>query len=654
MKIRRIMVIFMVGLSVLPILLFSIIISQHVYNQHDKSLEVEFSSYARQANYVIESFYKDSVNSLVYISDQHFVKNLFYSDKKNQNNKINEFRSYGKALVEKNQYIDNVILTDNRNSYITSIYKVNNDMLNKVLGKDNLIMKDNFSEFFMAEGKSTPVFIARKPFYDETAHLKGNVICVYNSIAISNLIETIKNKRANNIVFIDFNGNVLSYPYNRIQKYSENVIYNPIKNKISSAYNNNYNYKANKKYNNNGAKKWTFIDKNSVSNGLILVTANQDILFSSYNEQHSVIIFVSTTLCIIALISTLFFVHFYTVPMKQLLSTLRLKQRGDKFARFDVNTNNEYQELSDAFNDLIDDISESENTYRTVVEMNDNIVFEYNIIKDIVKFSENFNEKFSFRAKTLSYRDSFIFNAKVHPKDVRKYKQTLVNLIKMKSLEQGEFRFKSIYGDYVWYMLRMRMLYDSRNLPYKVVGVMVDIDNAKKKETAFVKKAEYDALTGLLNRATFEKRLVNEFELARVRKKIDALFFVDIDDFKIYNDKYGHACGDEVLVFIAKAIKLVTENYGFSGRYGGDEFLFCITSQDSQLNMKKFASDVISELNKGFFSNIVCKQINVSCSIGISFFSESGSNIDSIIEEADQAMYEIKKSGKSDYAIFDK
>ena len=198
--------------------------------------------------------------------------------------------------------------------------------------------------------------------------------------------------------------------------------------------------------------------------------------------------------------------------------------------------------------------------------------------------------------------------------------------------------------------MRTATLKDNDGKPVKVVGVMVDIDRGKKSEQQLTERASYDALTELYNRETIENQIDNEISLSEMRKSEMAVLFIDVDDFKHYNDNYSHATGDQVLKFLAKTIKTEVEGIGFGGRYGGDEFIVLL--RDAETNDPAlFAQRIIAKLNEGFDADIG-EHLTVSVSIGIALIKDNyNTRVEYLIGKADDAMYSVKKSGKSNYAF---
>lgn len=339
-----------------------------------------------------------------------------------------------------------------------------------------------------------------------------------------------------------------------------------------------------------------------------------------------------------------------TKPLQTIEETLVKVRRGDHEARIPTAvSNNEYGQMSRAFNNLLDEIVVSEDRYRTITEMSDNIIFEWNFKTNEVFFSNNFNKKFSYRAPSDHFGDSFLLKAKLHEEDSERYKADLEKLGRGEEFKHNEYRMKNIYGDYIWVLMRTATLHDKDGNPLKIVGVILDIDRAKKSEQQLTERASFDALTELYNRETIESQIDNEITLSEARKSEMAVLFIDVDDFKHYNDQYSHATGDQVLKFVARTIKGVVSEFGFAGRYGGDEFIVCV--RNAEINdPTRVAQDIINRLDEGFDCD--GEHLTVSVSIGISMIKDDyNTRVEYIIGKADDAMYSVKKNGKSNYAF---
>lgn len=368
---------------------------------------------------------------------------------------------------------------------------------------------------------------------------------------------------------------------------------------------------------------------------------------SSVSGARKVVIIIT----VLAAAAIIFVCYVFTEPIKKLISVISQKNKGDANVRLELDSNDEYGQISIEFNAMFDSIFESEQRYRTVVSMMDNVVFEINLKTFKVYVSNNFNQKFSYRAKDESIGESFLYKMKIHKDDMKRYKDDLDSIVSSQGDKwEGEYRMKNLYGDFSWIRVKGKKFFDRSGAPSKIIGLLVDIDKEKKSAITLIQKASFDALTQLYNRPTFLRTLDEEMGKSFTRRSLDALMFIDLDDFKHFNDEYGHKCGDEVLKFVADTIKEVTYERGFGGRLGGDEFVMCLTDLTLIGDAGKAAAEVISILNEGFVSESTELHFNIHCSIGIAFFRENGSNSAELLEAADTAMYKIKKSGKSNFA----
>lgn len=405
------------------------------------------------------------------------------------------------------------------------------------------------------------------------------------------------------------------------------------------------------KYRESGTEYTSVVAKVGGENGLSTIVScpsGRENIF--YNAVLIPLIVAAVILALVSIGAAFIVSSSVTKPLKTIEETLEKIRRGDHEARIGNMANNEYGQMSRAFNNLVDEIVISEDRYRVISEMSDNIIFEWNFRSNEVIFSNNFNKKFSYRAPSDHFGDSFLLKAKVHPDDVERYRKDLDGLEKGRNFERNEYRIKNIYGDFIWVLMRTATLKDEDGNIQKVVGVMVDIDRAKKSEQQLTERASYDALTELYNRETIEGQIDNEISLSEMRKSEMAVLFVDVDNFKHYNDNYSHATGDQVLKFLAKTIKETIDGIGFAGRYGGDEFVMMVRNAEVN-DPAKIAQSLTNKLSEGFDADIG-EHLSVSVSIGIAVIKDNyNTRVEYLIGKADDAMYSVKKSGKSNYAF---
>lgn len=320
--------------------------------------------------------------------------------------------------------------------------------------------------------------------------------------------------------------------------------------------------------------------------------------------------------------------------------------------RFKVtNRKSELGEIQTSFNDLLDEVFLSEERHRTIAELSDNMLFEWDFHKERMYGSPNMLAKFELDMDQSTLSNGKFIDSLMNPEDSEKYKRDINVLLKNKNGYSGEYQLKTKNGALIWVSLRAVCITDRLGEPLRVIGVMTDIDNEKKLELQLSERASYDFLSQLYNRNTFIRNLTSEVE-RRGTKRV-AVLFIDVDDFKFINDRYGHTIGDEVIRFVADTIrKKVDDRGGFAGRLGGDEFVLCFTNQEDIENIENISMDIINELYEGYNSTDGAMHIDVKASIGVAYCPEHTEDVNELLSFADTAMYFVKKNGKTNYHIY--
>ena len=325
---------------------------------------------------------------------------------------------------------------------------------------------------------------------------------------------------------------------------------------------------------------------------------------------------------------------------------------GSTDIRFKVtNRSSELGEIQTSFNELLDEVFLSEERHRTIAELSDNMLFEWDFHKERMYASKNMLAKFDIDTDSATLSNGKFIDSLMSQDDAEKYKRDMNGLLKNKSGYSAEYQLKTKSGAVIWVSLRAVCITDRLGEPLRVIGVMTDIDNEKKLELQLSERASYDFLSQLYNRNTFIRNLTSEIE-RRGTKRV-AVSFIDVDDFKFINDRYGHTIGDEVIRFVADTIRTkVDDRVGFAGRFGGDEFVLCFTNQDDIANIENISMDIINELYEGYTTADGAMHIDVKASIGVAFCPEHTEDVNELLSFADTAMYFVKKNGKTNYHIY--
>lgn len=200
---------------------------------------------------------------------------------------------------------------------------------------------------------------------------------------------------------------------------------------------------------------------------------------------------------------------------------------------------------------------------------------------------------------------------------------------------------------------RLEQIYDDETGIDYYLLVLSDISERKSLERELHSLAYFDKLTGLPNRRMFIDFLMKRIKKAERSPCPFALFFMDLDDFKNINDTMGHEAGDVLLKQVAKRLKEIFRSSDLVARLGGDEFIMLIetTSTPDPVDLALLADKAIQMLSS---HPIVLngRALTIGTSIGIATYPDNGNDADSLIKNADTAMYAAKKSGKNNYAFY--
>ena len=200
-----------------------------------------------------------------------------------------------------------------------------------------------------------------------------------------------------------------------------------------------------------------------------------------------------------------------------------------------------------------------------------------------------------------------------------------------------------------WVALHTSPMKDITGKVERVNGVITDITDQKRLEMKLKQMAYYDELTDLPNRNLIQKHLKKTLARSRRHEYSFAVMFIDLDGFKAVNDKLGHECGDLLLVEVAERLNNLVREEDLTGRLGGDEFI--IVFEETNANeVEQIAERIIASASKPYIIND--NEANISPSIGISLYPKDGDDIETLIKNADKAMYYAKNNGKNSYKFY--
>ncbi|OAI49136.1 hypothetical protein AYO45_03265 [Gammaproteobacteria bacterium SCGC AG-212-F23] len=205
-------------------------------------------------------------------------------------------------------------------------------------------------------------------------------------------------------------------------------------------------------------------------------------------------------------------------------------------------------------------------------------------------------------------------------------------------------------GSKFWANTIITPLYDFNHHLLGFGKVTRDLTERKQSEDEILYLSNHDTLTNLHNRSAFIDTLKNEIQKSSHMNTSLAIMMLDLDNFKIVNDTFGHHIGDQLLMIIAKQLQETVRKEDFVARFGGDEFVIILTDIADETYVKNLAETLINRFNKPF--KIENHYFHVTISIGIAISPRAGTDEISLIKSADIALYSVKELGRSQYQIF--
>jgi diguanylate cyclase (GGDEF)-like protein/PAS domain S-box-containing protein len=297
-----------------------------------------------------------------------------------------------------------------------------------------------------------------------------------------------------------------------------------------------------------------------------------------------------------------------------------------------------------------DDLSPDEvaRRYRTLIEQLPLVVYldEVDSISSNIFTSRQIEPILGYSVEEWA-TDPELFTRLLHPDDRERVLDAHVRTHETHEPLSLEYRLIARDGRVVHLRDEGVIVVDEHGKPLYLHGYLLDITREREAEHQLRQLALYDPLTGLANRAFFHERLKHAIQLRHEEGHATGLLYIDLDDFKGINDRWGHDLGDEVLHEIGKRIERSVRPGDTAARLGGDEFAVVLTEPVTPDDAVSVAERLRTEIGRPLESG--SGPLYTAASIGIAF----GSNDETLLKEADIAMYRAKNHSEMGYAFFD-
>lgn len=198
--------------------------------------------------------------------------------------------------------------------------------------------------------------------------------------------------------------------------------------------------------------------------------------------------------------------------------------------------------------------------------------------------------------------------------------------------------------------MNISMMQSNKGLTTHYVVIFSDISERKQNEVNLRYLANNDVLTGLANRAMFTRRLTQIIAVAQLHGEKLALLFLDLDRFKHVNDSFGHSMGDALLIEAARRLQSCLTDEHLICRFGGDEFVILLRSADDLDMINHVAEQLLKQIERPF--KLQGREFFISTSIGISVWPDDSLQPETLIKNADLAMYHAKEEGRGNFQYY--
>ncbi|RJX30138.1 MAG: PAS domain S-box protein [Oxalobacter sp.] len=232
----------------------------------------------------------------------------------------------------------------------------------------------------------------------------------------------------------------------------------------------------------------------------------------------------------------------------------------------------------------------------------------------------------------------------------REFYQSFWRMLVQEGNWQGEIWNCRKNGEEYAAWLSVSTMRDESGTVRHYIGIADDITESKEIQERMEYLAYHDSLTGLPNRMLANDRLEQAIVHANRIKSRVAVMFLDLDDFKTINDTLGHSVGDIMLKAVAERLRLCVRESDTVSRLGGDEFLVMLNDVSEIEAINRIAVNMLDKVNKTY--HVGEHDLTISTSIGIAVFPEDGSDRDTLLKNADMAMYNAKQSGRNTHRFF--
>lgn len=325
----------------------------------------------------------------------------------------------------------------------------------------------------------------------------------------------------------------------------------------------------------------------------------------------------------------------------------KIASTGNLFAKTTMTGKDELFDLSTQINLMIESVRVSTERDHAILESIEDAYFELDLAGNLTFYNDALSRIFRYEKKIL---DNMNFRNLLDDDSAEKASEPFKNLYKTGiPIKVIETELKLENGRKIFLESSASLIKDNKGTTIGFRGISRDVTKQKESSEKLLYMVDHDSLTGLLNRKAFHENLEKELSYAERYQQQRVVMYMDLDKFKKVNDTFGHDAGDHLLKGFANRVKKILRDTDLVYRLGGDEFAVILT------NPQETAPDIIAQRIIDVMAHPFYQKSHVidfvTTSIGISFFPSHGTDAQTLLQCADNAMYEAKKM-RNQYVIF--
>ena len=368
-----------------------------------------------------------------------------------------------------------------------------------------------------------------------------------------------------------------------------------------------------------------------------------------FRESQSSKLTMTLVLAILGVIAAFLLLQMYIAFLKRKLEFEKkeLKAANEELVAAEVELKKQYDKLSRKGEEL----RLSEERYKLAVDGVNDGIWDWDNEKNNIFISSRCWSILGYKENEQTNRlDVLVKN--IHPDDREKFTKAIESYIsgKSKRLFQMELRIKTGTGDYKWVLIKGKAIFNQDEVLIRMAGSLTDINDRKLAEEKIHQMAYYDNLTGLPNRTLLMDRFSIAAANALRKKRMVAICFLDLDNFKTINDTLGHTYGDELITDVGQFIKEQMRKGDTIARLGGDEFIIMQPNIKEIEEVTRMTSRLLASFKQPWI--LAGREFYISASIGITVFPDDGQDMQTLMKNADTAMYRAKELGKNNFQLY--